>query len=306
MEKETIALVGSINRDTICTPDGVRIESYGGMLYGILSLIQMSSVMVFPVGVVGADVKSAVMNLLDKWPQVNLSGLRFTSQKNPHCVLTYDEAGNKQEVLHGGVSPVEFKQIEPFLDCGAICVNFITGSELSLDTMQQVRSSRSKPIFMDVHSLTLTTGDGNRRYFRVPTRWESWVACADFIQCNEKEAVLLAGEPLLDEDAVGRFGERVLALGPVGLVITRGGGGSCTIFRSPEGGITIRQCTAKSVGAVVDETGCGDVFLMGFALEFLRTGDLETASTFANKVAGINCCLRGIEGIGQMGRFLAA
>jgi sugar/nucleoside kinase (ribokinase family) len=304
--EETIALVGSINRDTICTLDGVQVESYGGMLYGILSLAQISSATVFPVGVVGTDVQTAVMSLLDGCSQINLSGLRFTSHQNPHCVLTYDDEGNKQEVLCGGVPPIDFEQIEPFLDCRAVCVNFITGTELSLDTMKKTRRSRTGPIFMDVHSLTLTTGDENRRYLCKPRDWESWVACADFVQCNENEASLLADEPMVEKEAVARFGERILGLGPVGLLITRGSRGSQTVSRSASGQVEIRSYGAIPGGAVVDETGCGDVFLMGFVWEYLKSADLETASEFANKVAGINCCLRGIEEIGQMGRFLEA
>ena len=58
------------------------------------------------------------------------------------------------------------------------------------------------------------------------------------------------------------------------------------------------------MGEPRDETGCGDTFLMGYTWAFLQTGDRTVASRFANRVAGINVCLRGIEGIGQIGQFL--
>lgn len=38
-----IALLGSINRDTIRTPDGVETESYGGLLYTLLPLAQIAA-----------------------------------------------------------------------------------------------------------------------------------------------------------------------------------------------------------------------------------------------------------------------
>ena len=302
--EQTIALVGSINRDTIRTPDGVEVGSYGGMLYGILSLAEMSSAKIFPVGNVGRDVRTPVMELLDGNSRIDLSGVCFTSHQNPHCVLTYDEAGNKQEVLHGGVPPIEFEQIEPFLDCQAICINFITGNELSLTTLQEIRRQSARLILMDVHSLTLATGAGNRRYMRVPEKWESWVACADIVQCNEKEGALLANEALVDDAAVIRFGKRVLGLGPEGLLITRGDRGSHTVIKTTSGHVELRSYRAVPDGTVVDETGCGDVFLMGFTSKYLLSSDLDSSSEFANRVAGINCCLRGIEEIGQMGRIL--
>ncbi len=37
---------------------------------------------------------------------------------------------------------------------------------------------------------------------------------------------------------------------------------------------------------VVDTTGAGDFFYAGFVSNYLRTGDIEVAATFANKVAG--------------------
>ena len=59
-----------------------------------------------------------------------------------------------------------------------------------------------------------------------------------------------------------------------------------------------------NAGDPQDETGCGDTFLMGFTWAFLQTGDRDQASWFANRVAGINVCLRGIEEINRIGTFL--
>ncbi|MCY3868142.1 MAG: hypothetical protein OXG87_01220, partial [Gemmatimonadetes bacterium] len=45
-------------------------------------------------------------------------------------------------------------------------------------------------------------------------------------------------------------------------------------------------------------------FLMGYTWAFLQTGNRAFASRFANRVAGINVCLRGIEGIAKISQFL--
>ncbi len=43
---------------------------------------------------------------------------------------------------------------------------------------------------------------------------------------------------------------------------------------------------------------------MGYTWAFLQTGNRAFASQFANRVAGINVCLRGIEGIAKISQFL--
>lgn len=76
------------------------------------------------------------------------------------------------------------------------------------------------------------------------------------------------------------------------------------IVQDDRAGVAIHRFDAMPIGEPRDETGCGDTFLMGYTWAFLQTGDRAVASCFANRVAGINVCLRGIEGIGQIGQFL--
>ncbi len=299
-----IALVGSINRDTILTADGVRTESYGGMLYSILSLAEMAEAAIYPVCNVGGDVEGAVRERLAPHSAVRLDGVRFVPEQNPHCFLEYDAEGRKQETLLGGVPALRVEQIRPFLDCDAICFNFITGMELSLETLQEVRRGAGGLICMDVHSLTLGIDSDRRRFWRAPPQWESWVACADVVQFNEQEGALLAGEGLGADSAIRRFGEKVLSLGPSLLLMTCGERESRMVYRTARGEVEVEDFAACPAGASQDETGCGDVFLMGFTWAYLRTEDFVKASRFANRVAGINCCLRGVEEIGQIGRFL--
>ncbi|MSS72068.1 MAG: carbohydrate kinase family protein [Candidatus Latescibacteria bacterium] len=298
-----IALIGAINRDTIRTPDGMTTESYGGLLYSILSLVALMDgrAEVFPVCNVGQDVQAVVAGLLN--PLVRCDGVRFVPDRNNHCFLDYDAEGRKQETLQGGVPPLTFDRLSPFLTCDALCFNFITGFELSLETFEQVRASTDAPILMDVHSLTLGIDEGRRRYWRRPPDWERWIACARVVQMNEREAALMWGTDVTGGAEMRRFGERVLGLGPSVLVVTRGAAGSDALFRDADGGIAAFHAAAEPPGSPVDETGCGDVFLMAFTVEYLRSRDVRRASVFANRAAGANCCLRGIEEIGRIREY---
>ena len=299
-----IAVVGSINRDTISTPDGVKTESYGGMLYSILALAAIARVEIHPVCNLGEDVENPVRDLLVAHPSVVWDGIRVVPAQNPHCHLEYDAAGRKQETLYGGVPPIEADRIAPLASCEALCVNFITGQELGLQALRDMRALVSCPVFMDLHSLTLASDAARRRYLRRPPDWQDWVACADFLQMNETEAGLLSETHSLDESSARSFGESVLGLGPTAVVITRGSKGSWTAYRQPDGSSGFLSCRLPAQGPAVDETGCGDVFLMGFTWAYLCNGDPEFATRFANRVAGINCCLRGIEEVSQIGRLL--
>jgi sugar/nucleoside kinase (ribokinase family) len=298
-----IAVVGSINRDTICTPDGTRTESYGGILYSIAALAEVGPATIFPVCNVGKDVEVAVRRLLGSRASVRLDGVRFVPERNPHCFLTYDYRNRKQETLLGGVPLLTVERLLPFLGCDAICFNFITGMELELRTLQAFRRVARGLVLMDVHSLTLGIDRHRRRFLRTPPRWEAWLGCADVVQLNEREGEVLAGEALDTGEVILRFGGRVLDLGPNALLITRGVHGADLVARNRRGGAEVRRYPAQPADAPFDETGCGDAFLAGFTWSFLQTGSLGTASRFANRVAGITCCLRGVEQMSRIGEY---
>lgn len=299
-----IAFVGTINRDTIFTADGERIESYGGLLYSVLPLAYIAprETSCFPICNVGQDVSGTVLGLLENRPGLRLEGVQVVSEQNTHCMIRYDRAGNKEETLLGGVPPLTHERFEPFLRCDALCVNFITGLELSLDTLRSVRRSTNALMAMDLHSLTLGMDAHRRRFFRVPDRWEEWFAQMDIVQMNEREAGLLVGAESIDDDALRAFGVHVLSLGPSVLLITLGKRGSMTAYI--DGDIRFHRSPARAPGPVLDQTGCGDAFLAGFIVAYLRTQDPIQASHFANRVAGANCCLQGIEQIHRIGNLV--
>jgi fructose-1-phosphate kinase PfkB-like protein len=107
---------------------------------------------------------------------------------------------------------------------------------------------------------------------------------------------VLAGRVLRDEAEVRAFGADVLECGPDAVSITRGDAGSWLVYSDG-----LEAFPALNLDEVMDATGCGDVFLAGFTLEFVRSGDVRAASRFAHRVAGMNCCLRGIEEVGGLG-----
>jgi sugar/nucleoside kinase (ribokinase family) len=302
---QRIALLGTINRDTIRTPDGVETESYGGILYSLfpLSAIVKESAGIYPVVNVGEDMRGIVTGFLDQCHNVHLDGVSFVPEKNSHCFMVYDESGKKQETLLGGLPKLTYGQLEPYLTADAISVNFITGRELELETLQQVKANTQAPIFMDIHSLTLGMDDQNRRFWQVPDRWEDWIASIDVIQMNEEEAALLAGHDLDTDEKTVTFADRLLSNGSRVVLITRNENGSHAIYQE-KGKSVLHHSPPQPAGEPLDGTGCGDVFLMGFMMSYLDSQNPVEASRFANLLAGINVTLRGIEGVQRIGEAL--
>lgn len=306
-----IAAIGTINRDTIHTPDGVVTESYGGLLYTVLALGSLADpdTLVYPICNVGEDMWTVAMDLLGRSDRIRVEGVRRVPTKNNHVILYYDKRGNKKEILSGGVPPLEWEDIAPFLDSDMICLNFISGFELTLPTLQQVRSltfggaRHAVPLLMDFHSLSLGLNAQGRRFFRKPVGWEAWIRCADVVQMNRQEAFLLAGRDLREEDVWLEFGKHVLSLGPKALSVTLGERGSRLVFYG-DSGTTLESFPPLPIQAL-DATGCGDVFLAGFAWEYLRSHDLRRASQLANRAAGWNSTLRGVEATARLGALLS-
>ena len=308
-----IAAIGTINRDTIHTPDGVVTESYGGLLYTVLALASLAEpgTIIYPICNVGEDIWTVAMDLLGRSEQIHVEGVRKVPTKNNHVTISYDERGNKAEILSGGVPPLQLEDIAPFLDSDAICLNFISGFELTLQTLQQIRSftsgvgaRRAVSLLMDFHSLSLGRTAQGRRFFRKPANSEAWIRCVDVVQMNEQEASLLAERELEGEDAWLGFGREVLSLGPKALSITLGEQGSRLVFHGTSE--PMLEFFPPLPIQALDTTGCGDVFLAGFALEYLRSHDLRRASRLANHVAGLNCTLRGVEETARLGDLLSA
>ena len=66
-------------------------------------------------------------------------------------------AERRSEVLTGGVPPWTWIGLTPLLhNLDALYVNFISGMEMDLPTMQLLRQHYRGPIYCDLHSLLLS------------------------------------------------------------------------------------------------------------------------------------------------------
>jgi sugar/nucleoside kinase (ribokinase family) len=294
MRKFNIVVIGTINRDTIIFPDGRKTESFGGILYNILSLSHLGreDARIHPVCNLGYDVYGRVISQLRNVHNVELGGIRQVESKNNHARLFIRREGEREETLRNRVPALTYAQIKPFLKADVILVNFISGCDLSLKTLKKTRKETDALVFMDVHSLTLGVDQSGKRFFDAPKNWREWIKQADIVQMNLPELKELAQKNLKSGQEIREFGNYILSLGPEVLLVTLGKDGALMIHDNK-----VCRFKGRKVRKFKDATGCGDVFSAGFLVCYTKTKDLMKSVSFANRVAGAKCTVSGTEGM---------
>ena len=301
-----IAVIGTINRDTIYPYRGLKIESYGGILYNLIALASLlqEKATLFPICNLGNDLQDTINQTLEPFHTILRKGIRIVPLRNNHAILRYTSPTQRKEYLENRVPPLTFKQVELSLKCDHILINFISGFDLSLETLKQLRDAFEGIIFIDIHSLTLGLAKDGTRFLRHLDDWTEWIRQGNIIQLNHSEAQILARQKLSHYDDLADFAKQILENGPHVVLVTLAEEGSVMAYKS-DSSMILDRCPAYHV-VNVDSTGCGDVFSAGFIAEYLRSQDPLTANRFANRVAGINCTLRGLEELQRIGEIVSA
>jgi sugar/nucleoside kinase (ribokinase family) len=270
--------------DTTVYADGSRSENLGGLLYTLSTLAYLAEgrLRILPVANVGADLFETVTSAL-ALPGVDTSCLRRVDVPNNHVYLTYLDAETRDEVLVGLVPPVDLAHALRAQEAAWLLVNLTSGRDIDLETFTALRHQYPGTVHLDVHSLTLGFTAGGRRVLERPVHWREWIACADWVQMNETEALLL-GEGIPPE----RFARETLDLGPQGVLVTLGRHGCLAAWR--EDGLRHLRLPATHHPNPPYPTGCGDVFGATFAYARLQGAPVADAIALANAVASTKAC----------------
>ena len=292
-----IGVIGSINRDTIRFPDGIKSEGWGGMLYNLVTFSYLlgEKSHIFPVCNLGSDVFDEVIKIIDCLPGISREFFNRVPERNNHCFLSYIDYERKTEILKGGVRPLKFSDVQGLLECDFILLNYISGRDIYLNSLKKLRRLYRGKIYVDVHSYTLGKRSDGSRYWRRPSGWMQVLLAADYIRMNRQELHLLVeskatgykerdiykeckmihrGLQKIDQRGINRI-----------LIITDGGNGCFLSYCCG------REHIFKhfAVSEVIDRgnvTGCGDCFSAGFLVSLAVGKGDEAAAVAANRVAG--------------------
>ena len=298
-------IIGEPCVDVIHKVNGEVLKSYGGILYSVISMAVLAKENdhITPVMNVGEDEYENIMEILGLYPNINTHGLNKVKHPTRKVFLHYNLYNNDKsarvETSSEPTYTVAYNQIENFLSgADAILVNMISGIDISIETLKNLRKNFSGFIHIDIHNIVMhTKPDGTR----VHTNVENWCTNSDTVQMNEFEIATLTKEKLSEY----KIAEEVLfnKRNPVvGMIVTRGVNGVTGITKKEKsfGGETFYDLDHIQLAAVenphfIDSTGCGDVFASSFTLDYSVTSDFKKSLNYANRIASINASIGGIN-----------
>ncbi len=281
-----IAVIGPIPYDHIETYQGVVREQYGCILYPTLALVHLfpSSSTIYPVTNVGEEDKPMIKRLLGLYPNIDLIGLRATSEGTDRIFLKYLSESERLERQTNKMKPITFDDLKDFIDCDAFIFVPVTDFEVPFDAIKRLRESSSGLILFDAHGPTSTIDKDDNR---VPKHWddiEKWLPCIDVLKMNEKEAGYASSKEILSKEDFIIIAKEWVKKGPSQVVITLGREGALLVYR--DDGIYSVLIPSISVEKVLDTTGVGDSFAAGYVYGLFYHNNPIIATMFGNTVAG--------------------
>jgi sugar/nucleoside kinase (ribokinase family) len=237
------------------------------------------------------------MAILKSLPGVDYRYVKKVNDKNNHCYLTYNNRDEKSEILKGGVRRLKFDDIRPLLDSDIIILNYISGNDIYLASLEKLRKEYIGSLYVDIHSLTLGRRKNGARFFRSPPGWEQIVAAADYVQMNRQELVILLNDKsgkISQREVKSKFirflnilERRNISFKNKVFIITRGSRG-CMLAWFHSGNIKWEYVEPAAILKKGDTTGCGDSFSAGFIAGLMKSDNLIECARLANR-AGRDC-----------------
>ena len=271
-----IVVVGHLSRDLIITPKTDREALGGGTAYAMLA----PSLNAFDAGIiskVGEDFEHEYWNTLESSGLV-LTGLRKSGSKSTRFVNKYDTMGNRVqnvEALAEPITPADFSDLH--LDANIIHFSPLTAREIDIDCIRLAQSN-AKVTSIDVQGYVRSIDSSG---IVKPRKWierDEILRLVDVAKFHESEL-----KTTLDAESELSAASQILNLGPRIVLVTHDTQGSVIYTRDSQ--ITIPLVSAN---AQVDSTGCGDVYAIGFLLEYMRSSNLKQAGLFAATCSSFN------------------
>ncbi len=278
-----IAIIGTVVLDQICDVQGRVTESPGGLLYSISALQAVCNKedRIIPISRVGSDFYEDLCTLLNDDQRIDLSGLIPFEGRNNRVVLTYNTPQERIERSLYPMPPLTIQELTPAFTADVVLLNFISGWEVELETYRELATNIKGPLAVDLHSLTLAReADGTRRP-RFVENIGPYLQPATVIQFNENEFKRISKENLQRFFKIYCFDQYKI------VNLTLGHRGSLTVYRSGEEVNSLAVAPPAKI-KVVDPTGCGDVFFVGFAIPYFKTKDVAFSAEQANRLAALS------------------
>jgi len=173
---------------------------------------------------------------------------------------------------------LNFRDLNRF---SGILINMITGFDISIEQLQEIRKNFNGLIYFDVHTLSRGVAQDFERVFRPVPEFCKWAKCIDILQANSCELRTLSSKKS-EQDIVNEL----LDFGIKQVIITKSSEGSILYYVENGNLRTIAQNALQT--SAVNKVGCGDVFGAVYFYSYIRNKSVTDALLYANTAAGIS------------------
>lgn len=181
----------------------------------------------------------------------------------------------KDKERHEAYENITANLITDFIDYkkfNGILINMITGFDITLNQLFDIRRNYSGLIFIDVHTLSRGLGENYKREFRKIPDFANWAKNVDIIQVNQSELFTLSDQKLEIEIVTELFNYGVKIL-----CVTKGEFGA-KIYSQKSDEIHSYFIAAKKNNNP-NIIGCGDVFGASFFYNYIiNKNEIESLS----------------------------
>src|SRR3990172_5786411 len=134
-------IIGHLCLDVIHHPDGTETKSYGGIHFAVAAMANIASAgdVICPVFGVGEGEFQAVKQLVERYPNVDGGGIFSFAGVTNHVHLFYGDKGTRTECSKDIAPAIPFSRIEPYLSGQGILINMVSGYDVVLETIDQIR-----------------------------------------------------------------------------------------------------------------------------------------------------------------------
>lgn len=272
-----ILVLGHLAVDVDHVSDTEASEQPAGIYRTVaaLSALREPQDTIVPVCAVPRDEYRPLVDRFEALPGVETIGL-YQSDAPVHRVHFYRGPDGSTTVCAREIGQaIPFERIKKFLDVQGILINMTSGSDLSLDTLDEIRLAvrpKGTPIHLDLHNLARGVNDRFERILRPLPEWRRWTFMVDTVQGTEEEIKALSAVTQTEEAMVAQL----FTLCVKRLLVTRGSRGA-TLYRN-ERKQTYREDIPAAVAVDQDAVGAGDVCAAAFMMSLLRSGDERAAA----------------------------
>ena len=213
----------------------------------------------------------------DLYNMVNTSLLNYTDVIPGVRLNIYDDR-ERDEIYKNITGRLDVKA-SAFNLFDGILINMVTGFDISLEQLEDIRNNYDGPVYFDVHTFSRGLNENMEREFRLIPGFDKWLQNIDILQVNTRELFTIA-----DSDNKEEIIRYVLGTNVKYLLETRGSRGA-VCYSITDGKIIVKEMRALKTD-VKNQVGLGDVFGAVFFYTYIKNRSVDSALKDAVAASG--------------------